>query len=604
MDFLIEVTGNIDSWMYTYLLVVLLVFAAVYFTIRTKFVQFRYIGDMFRQLTEKKHVEGEKSISSFQALMVSTASRVGTGNIAGVAVAVGAGGPGAIFWMWLMAILGAASAFVESTLAQIWKVRGKDGEFRGGPAYYIQQALHSRGFGILFAILLILCYAYGFNGLQAFNMTSAVSAYVPEDATGAFAIAIGIVLAVLTGFVIVGSSSRISTIASILVPIMAGVYLLLGLIITIVNIGDIPAMFVYINTMAFDFSWLQTVTDPQSFFGGLAGSMTMLGIKRGLYSNEAGIGSAPNAAATASVSHPVKQGLVQSLSVYIDTIFICSITAFILMIYYVNAGGLPIDPETGETLTGMPLVQAAIYNGLSVLNVGGIDMGAIGMAMITFAIVAFAFSSLIGNYFYAEGNILFITHSKSIMMAFRFTCLAAIFVGCIVPFDLAWNLADIFMGFMAIENLIVILLLGKWAFKALDDYGAQKKRGLDPVFVAASIPGMPETQCWHLGKDDLQDLGRGREPLIEYLKEASGLEDSVFAAPDMSALHSDSATTRSAKEAVEGADEAVAAAEKAAAAAQKAAAAAAAAAEAASHAADAATEIDENEQEETEKESE
>ena len=590
METLIDVTGAIDSWMYTYLLVLLLVFCAIYFSIRTKFVQIRFIKDMFSQLTEKKHVEGEKSISSFQALMVSTASRVGTGNIAGVAVAVGAGGPGAIFWMWLMALLGAASAFIESTLAQIWKVRGLDGEFRGGPAYYIQQALHSRGFGILFAVLLILCYAYGFNGLQAYNMTSALQAYAPESAAYGMAIGIGIVLAVLTGFVIIGSSKRISTISSILVPVMAIVYLALGLVITIANLGNIPAMFGYINTMAFDFTWVAAVTDPQSFFGGLAGSMTVIGIKRGLYSNEAGIGSAPNAAATASVSHPVKQGLVQSLSVYIDTILICSITAFIIMMYYVNAGGLPIDPATGKTLTGMPLVQQAIYNSLSMFGNGA---GAIGMGTITFAIAAFAFSSLIGNYFYAEGNILYITHSKAVMTVFRVTCLVAIFLGCIASFDLAWNLADIFMGFMAIENLIVILILGKWAIKALDDYGAQKKRGLDPVFVADSIPDLPATQCWHLGKDDLQDLGTGKEPLIEYLKEATGLDDAVFAGPDMSELAVDSATTRSAKQAVEGAEEAVIAAEKAAAAAQKAALAAAQAAAAAATAADAANEIDE-----------
>lgn len=490
---LIDVTTQFDDFLYTYILVILLVFCAVYFTVRTRFVQIRYIKDMFTQLTEKRHVEGEKSISSFQAMMVSTASRVGTGNIAGIATAVATGGPGAIFWMWLMALLGAASAFVESTLAQIWKVRGKEGEFRGGPAYYIQQALGQRWLGIVFAVLLIICYAYGFNGLQAYNMASALEYYIPDYATNGTAVALGIVLMVMTAFVIFGGSKRISIISSILVPIMAVAYLALGIGITIANINLLPEAFGYIFQSAFDF---------QSIFGGFAGSVVVLGLKRGLFSNEAGMGSAPNAAATASVSHPCKQGLVQTLSVYLDTMLVCTCSAFIVLIFFVKQGG------TFGDLNGMPLVQMAINS----------SVGELGIHVVTFAIFCFAFSSLIGNYFYAEGNIRFITKSKTVLTVFRFTCLAAIMVGCLNNFTLAWNFADITMAFMAMVNLVAIFLLGKWAFKALDDYTRQRKAGKNPVFVAENIPGLPATQCWHVGEDDLKHVGP--EPVREYFEEA------------------------------------------------------------------------------------
>ena len=488
-DALIAVTGEISGFMYTYILVFLLVIVGIWFSVRTKFVQIRYIKDMFTQLTEKKHVKGERSISSFQALMVSTASRVGTGNIAGIATAIATGGPGAVFWMWLMAVIGAASAFIESTLAQIWKVRGADGEFRGGPAYYIQQALGKRWLGIVFAVALILCFAFGFNGLQSYNMASALEYYIPDYATNGAAIALGIVLAVMTAFVIFGGAKRISIITSVIVPIMALAYIALAIWTTVTNLGEIPAVFSLIFASAFDF---------QSIFGGFAGSVVMLGIKRGLFSNEAGMGSAPNAAATASVSHPVKQGLVQSLSVYIDTLLICTCSAMMVLIFYVQ------DPATAAVLNGMPLVQLAVNNSV---GVGGIHF-------VTFAIFAFAFSSLIGNYFYAESNLRFIFGgNKVILTVFRLLCLVVIFFGCLNSFDLAWNLADIFMGFMAIINLVTILLIGKWALRALDDYTAQRKLGKDPVFVADSIEGMPTTECWHV--EELEDLGSN--PVKEFI---------------------------------------------------------------------------------------
>lgn len=501
VDTLTSVSGAVDDFLYTYILVFLLVICAVYFTVRTRGVQFRYLKDMCTQLTEKRHTPGGHSISSFQAMMVSTASRVGTGNIAGIATAVALGGPGAIFWMWIMAFLGAASAFVESTLAQIWKVRGKDGEFRGGPAYYIEQALGQRWLGIVFAVLLIICYAYGFNGLQAYNMASALAYYVPDYATNGTAVALGIVLMVMTAFVIFGGAKRISIISSIIVPIMAVSYLALGLFITLTNLNLLPEAFGYIFASAFDF---------ESIFGGFAGSVIVLGIKRGLFSNEAGMGSAPNAAATASVSHPAKQGLVQTLSVYIDTMLVCTCSAFIVLIFFVKSGG------TFGDLNGMPLVQMAINSAV----------GEAGIHFITFAIFAFAFSSLIGNYFYAEGNIRFITKSPVALFVFRLTCLAAIMVGCLNNFTLAWNFADITMAFMAMVNLVAIMLLGKWAFHALDDYTAQRKAGLDPVFVSDTVPGMPATECWHVSEADLPEVGP--QPVKEYLEDAFDIEgDSV-----------------------------------------------------------------------------
>ena len=503
MDFnawLIDVSGQIDGFLYTYILLALLVIVGIYYTIRTKAVQIRYVKDMFTQITEKKHVEGKRSISSFQALMVSTASRVGTGNIAGVATALATGGPGAVFWMGLMAIVGAASAFIESTLAQIWKVRGKDGEFRGGPAYYIHQALGSRGLGVLFSVLLILCFAFGFNGLQAFNATSALEYYLPGEAMPKAAIASGLVLAVMTAAVIFGGTKRISVITSIVVPIMAIAYIAIALWTTITNITWLPQVFALVFSSAFDF---------QSIFGGFAGSVVMLGIKRGLFSNEAGMGSAPNAAATASVSHPVKQGLIQALSVYIDTLLICSCSAMMVMVFYVQ------DPDLATTLNGIPLIQMAVNN----------SVGSWGIHAITFGIWAFAFSSIIGNYFYAEGNFLFITRNKTALFIFRLVCVVIVYIGAVNSFDLAWNLADIFMGLMAIVNIIAILILGKWAFKALDDYTAQRKKGNDPVFVADGIEGMPKTECWHTEASQLETVDGN--PIKEFIEEAVATESDL-----------------------------------------------------------------------------
>ena len=500
MDALVNITDTIDTYMYTYFLVFLLIGAGIYFTIRTKGVQFTHIKDMFRAITEKKHVEGGKSVSSFQAMMVSTASRVGTGNIAGVATAIAVGGPGAVFWMWIMALINGASAFVESTLAQIWKVRGENGEFRGGPAYYIQQALHSRGLGIVFAVSLILCFALGFNGLQTYNMSSSIEYFydqavagqagAPEYFATQIPLAIGILLAIVFAFVLFGGTHRISFLTSAIVPAMAILYLLLAVVMAVMNASALPAVFGLIFTEAFDFS---------SIVGGFAGSMIVQGIKRGLFSNEAGMGSAPNAAASASVSHPAKQGLVQTLSVFIDTILICTCSAVMIMIFV--QGHMELTPFGGAEagLTNMPLVQQTMLYGF----------GDLGIIFMTIAIFAFAFSSLIGNYFYAEQNFRFITDSKPALYVFRIVCALVVFFGAQSNLTLAWNLADIFMGLEAIINIVVILILGKWAFMALDDYRAQKRQGLDPVYVADNFPGMPATECWHETREELPTIDEG-----------------------------------------------------------------------------------------------
>ena len=463
-----NILSAVNDWMYTYLLLFLLVGTGIYFTIRTRFVQLRLLKESFHVLKEKAGEEnGKKQVSSFQALMISTASRVGTGNIAGIATAIAAGGAGAVFWMWLMAVIGGASAFIESTLAQVYKVKDKE-EFRGGPSYYMEKALGKRWMGILFSVLLIICFAYGFNGLQSFNMSSSLEYYIPGYSDTVYPMLVGLILAVGTAFVIFGGVHRIGFITSVLVPIMAGAYLLIGLYTVITNITELPKVFSMIFSQAFDF---------KAFAGGMAGSAVVIGIKRGLFSNEAGMGSAPNASASASVSHPAKQGMVQVLSVFIDTLLICSATAMMLLLSGVQG-------ESG-VLDGIPFVQKAI----------SANVGNWGIHFITLSIFAFAFSSLIGNYYYAESNILFIKNNKKLLFIFRITCLLAVFFGAQADFSMMWNIADITMGCMATVNILVILVLGNTAMKVLKDYEKQKKEGKNPVFKAKDV-GIENTECW------------------------------------------------------------------------------------------------------------
>ena len=463
-----NILTRVNDFMYTYPLLILLVGAGVYFTVRTRFVQGRLLGEAFRVLLEKAEVkDGKKQVSSFQALMISTASRVGTGNIAGIATAIAAGGPGAVFWMWVMAVIGSASAFIESTLAQVYKVKdGKD--FRGGPSYYMEKALGKRYLGIIFSVLLIICFAYGFNGLQSFNMSSSLEYYIPGYADSVYPAVIGAVLAAATAFVIFGGVHRIGFITSVIVPVMAGGYLLMGLATMVMNAGRIPEVFALIFREAFD---------GRAIFGGFAGSAVVIGIKRGLFSNEAGMGSAPNASASAAVSHPAKQGLVQVLSVFIDTLLICSATAMMLLL----SG---VEGKSG-VLDGIPYVQQAI----------SANVGTWGIHFITFSIFTFAFSSLVGNYYYAESNIKFIKDDKRLLFVFRVSCLLAVFLGAQADFSVIWNVADITMGGMAVLNIVVILLLGGTAVKVLRDYEEQKKRGVEPVFRAEEL-GIENTEWW------------------------------------------------------------------------------------------------------------
>ena len=463
-----HILTEINNFLYTYPLLFLLVGTGIWFSLRTRLVQVRFLREAFRVLGEKAEEEdGKKQVSSFQALMISTASRVGTGNIAGIATAIAAGGAGAVFWMWLMAVIGGASAFVESTLAQVYKTKdGKD--FRGGPSYYMERALGRRWLGVLFSVLLIICFAYGFNGLQSFNMSSSLEYYIPGYSHTVYPVLVGAVLAAATGLVIFGGVHRIGFITSVIVPIMAGGYLLMGLFTVVTRITELPHVFSMIFSQAFDL---------QAFAGGMAGSAVVIGIKRGLFSNEAGMGSAPNAAASASVSHPAKQGLVQVISVFIDTLLICSATAMMLLLSGVEGVSGKLD--------GIPFVQQAI----------SANVGSWGIHFITLSIFAFAFSSLVGNYYYAESNILFIKNNKKLLFAFRITCLLAVFLGAQADFSMMWNIADITMGFMASVNIIAILLLGNIAVKVLKDYEKQRKEGKNPVFKAKEA-GIENTECW------------------------------------------------------------------------------------------------------------
>lgn len=461
------IIANISNALYSYILIILLVLGGLYFTIRTRFSQFRLFKAQIKSVTEKP--KDKNSVSSFQALMVSTASRVGTGNIIGVSTAICLGGFGSIFWMWVIALIGSASAFVESTLAQIYKKKGPDGSY-GGPAYYIESGIGSRALAVVFSVLLIITYGLGFNMLASYNLQSSFAAYKFYNPVISPWV-IGLILAVLVGYCIIGGGKRIVKITSFLVPIMGVAYIGVALLITIFNITSLPAILARIFREAFDLS---------AIFGGFGGSCVMYGIKRGLFSNEAGVGSAPNASASAEVSHPVKQGLVQVLSVFIDTLLVCSATAFLC----VCSG---VEP-TAE-LSGAPYIQAAMRAAL----------GEAGPIFITVSLVLFAFTTLLGNLFYVDKcftHILGREPSKTFMTIYRIIASLAIFIGAGLSADLLWNVADIAMGGMTLINIPVIILLGKYAFRALSDYERQLKCGKTPVFKAKDIGIPQETDYW------------------------------------------------------------------------------------------------------------
>ena len=465
MTFINELISVLNKYLWSYILIVLLIGLGIYFSFKTRFVQFRYLKEMFRLLQDGFSKNGKKNgVSSFQAFCISTASRVGTGNLAGIAIAISLGGPGAIFWMWIIAFIGAASSFVESTLAQVYKVKDKDGTYRGGPAYYMERALGQKWMGIIFSILIILAFGLILNSVQSNTITAAF-----EEAFGINNVVIGIILTVITFFTIFGGLKRIAKISGMLVPIMAIAYIIVAIFVIIINIDKIPSVFSLIFQNAFGIK--------QAVAGGI-GAALINGIRRGLFSNEAGMGSAPNAAATAEVSHPVNQGLIQTLGVFTDTIIICSCTAFIILLSDIDLNG---------NLTGIKITQNALSS----------QVGSWGTYFIAICILLFAFSSIIGNYYYGEANIEFLSTKKIYLIIYRLSVVAMVFIGSVANLNLIWDLADVFMGFMAIFNLIAITLLSPIAFKVLKDYQKQKNSGItQPLFKASSIEGLKHADEW------------------------------------------------------------------------------------------------------------
>lgn len=443
--------GNDLIW--SQYLIGLLLTVGIFFTISSKFVQLRMLPEMFRALVEKPETlkNGEKGISPFQAFAISAGSRVGTGNIAGVATAIVLGGPGAVFWMWIIAFIGAASAFIEATLAQVYKVHDKEGGFRGGPAYYITKGLNQKWLGITFAVLITVTFAFVFNTVQSNTIAESLRTQYHISP-----VITGIILAVITAIIIFGGVRSIATLSSLIVPIMAIVYIGIVLVILLMNFDQIIPMIGTIIKSAFGM---------EQVAGGAVGTAILQGVKRGLFSNEAGMGSAPNAAATAAVPHPVKQGLLQSLGVFFDTMLVCTATAIMILLY----SGLKFGEKAPQ---GVEVTQSALNE----------HLGSPGGIFLTVAITLFAFSSVVGNYYYGQSNIEFLSKNKAILFIFRCLVVVLVFIGAVVKTETVWSTADLFMGLMAIVNLVSIIGLSNIAFAVMKDYIQQKRAGLKPVF--------------------------------------------------------------------------------------------------------------------------
>lgn len=443
--------GNDLIW--SQYLIGLLLTVGIFFTISSKFVQIRMLPEMFKALVEKPETlkNGEKGISPFQAFAISAGSRVGTGNIAGVATAIVLGGPGAVFWMWIIAFIGAASAFIEATLAQVYKVHDKDGGFRGGPAYYITKGLNQKWLGITFAVLITVTFAFVFNTVQSNTIAESLRTQYHISP-----VITGIILAVITAIIIFGGVRSIATLSSLIVPIMAIVYVGIVLVILLMNFDQIIPMIGTIIKSAFGM---------EQVAGGAVGTAILQGVKRGLFSNEAGMGSAPNAAATAAVPHPVKQGLLQSLGVFFDTMLVCTATAIMILLY----SGLKFGEKAPQ---GVEVTQSALNE----------HLGSPGGIFLTVAITLFAFSSVVGNYYYGQSNIEFLSKNKAILFIFRCLVVVLVFIGAVVKTETVWSTADLFMGLMAIVNLVSIIGLSNIAFAVMKDYIQQKRAGLKPVF--------------------------------------------------------------------------------------------------------------------------
>ena len=478
MDKLTELISTTNNWITTHILIVMLIGAGIYFTIRTGFVQIRLFGQMVKQVFDSRDVDGD-GISSFQAFAIGIASRVGTGNIAGVAIAVTLGGPGAVFWMWLVAFLGMATAFIEATLAQLFKIRWHDGTFRGGPAFYIQRGLGSRTWGVVFALFLICSFGISFEMVQANTIAATLQTQFKMSPWATAAI-----LLVLCGPIVYGGLKAVAKASEIVAPLMAIVYIGLAVAVVLMNLDKVGPTFSLIVENAFGL---------RETLGGLAGSMSaamMNGVRRGLFSNEAGEGSAPNAASTAHVTHPAKQGLIQSAGVFVDTILVCSATAFILF----NADPEALKPYwTSSDPAGADMTITALES----------TLGSWAGPVMVVLICVFAGSSVIGNFAYAEVNMDFLTKGKAWGdKLLKAIVIVSIVLGSVAELKLVWNFADLTMTGMALINIVSIVMLGKWAFGALQDYLRNRER----PFVATGNPSMPgelPTDIWVHGGTDL-----------------------------------------------------------------------------------------------------
>ena len=457
---------------------VFLIGAGVYFGLRTLFVQIRMFPDMLKAVAETpkgKDRDGRDldeeygGLSAFKAFTISAASRVGTGNIAGVALAISIGGPGAVFWMWMLALLGGATAFVESTLAQLWKTKDSDGNYHGGPAYYMTRGLGWKPLAVLFSAFLAITYGFVYNAIQTNSIAESVGGSLGTDSFAVKAVVAGAV-AILTTLVIFGGVTRIASWTQIIVPFMAGAYILMGVAVLVINWREIPGMVEVIVGHALGLK--------QVAGAGVWVAFTQ-GMRRGLFSNEAGMGSAPNAAATATVSHPVKQGLVQTLGVYFDTLLVCSITAFVVLLG-------PAVTYGRDDIQGASLTQSALAD----------SVGAWGAHAITFILFFLAFSSVIGNYYLAQANLQYLTDSKSALTVFRVAVIGFVIFGAFGSVPLVWALGDTMAGLLALFNIVAIVPLGGVALKLLKNYNQQRRRGQDPVFHRDMLPEIKNVEFW------------------------------------------------------------------------------------------------------------
>ncbi|MCK5824719.1 MAG: alanine:cation symporter family protein [Ichthyobacteriaceae bacterium] len=466
MEVIISAIDFVSNALWSYILIYTLIPVGLYFTFKLRFAQFTYFKHMFKLITEGVVTtdKNQNHVSSFGAFTISSASRVGTGNLAGVAIAIFMGGAGAVFWMWLLAIIGAASSMIENTLAQVYKKKNEDGTYRGGPAYYMKQGLGLNWMGTTFSILITISFGLIFNSVQANTIARAF-----EGAFEVNPIIIGIVLSVLTSVIIFGGLKRIVSFTQVIFPAMAGIYLIAAFFVIITNITELPSVMNHIIKEAFGME--QAATGAFAF-------MVMQGIKRGLFSNEAGMGSTPNAGATAEVSHPVKQGFIQTLGVFVDTLLISSATAFVILVTNVH--------KTTEGLNGIQLTQMAMNNAL----------GEAGTIFIAVIVLLFSFSSIIGNYYYGESNIEYMTKSKLALNTFRAAVILMVFFGTTASLKLVWNLADIFMGLMALLNITALIMLRKIAFEVYYDYINQLKKGLNPIFHKKTIKSLKDVDSW------------------------------------------------------------------------------------------------------------